>query len=466
MINLSDLQLEQASNSELVVVVRLLLARVEALEKENQLLREEIERLKRPKPNSRNSSQPPSRDQKPNSSNDRPRKKHGPSFGHKRFVRPLVENPDKIILVDVDHCVSCNHDLTGTEPSKVVRRQVTEIPEIIPFVLETQQTEKTCPHCRHLNRAELPAGLEADRFFGPRLEATIVFLKHQNHFSYERIVNALREVFGLKISEGGISTIIARAGSLASAKAAEIREAVKSSAVIQSDETSARVKGRNYWHWVFLSESGAYHQIVPRRNAEVIRDLMEQSIADVWVSDCFSAQMKAPARNFQICLQHQLRDLKRVLERLPESAWTTQIRKLFREAIHLNNRMIGPSADLTLNGFHRRVSEIGNRLDRLLGDQLTDSDEIRLQNRFRLHREKLLTFLDYPDVPPTNSASEQAIRTSVIHRKVTNGFRSEWGAKAYADLLSVISTSKIKGKSVFETLVNLMGSEVLPFLHA
>ena len=128
--------------------------------------------------------------------------------------------------------------------------------------------------------------------------------------------------------------------------------------------------------------------------------------------------------------------------------------------------MIDPSADQTLNGFHRRVSEIGNRLDRLLGDQLTDSDKIRLQNRLRVHRENLLTFLDYPGVPPTNNASEQAIRTSVIHRKVTNGFRSEWVVKAYADLLSVISTSKIKGKWVFETLVNLMWSEVLPFLHA
>jgi hypothetical protein len=92
MTNLSDLQLEQTSHSELVMMVRLLLARVEALEKENQLLREEIERLKRPKPNSRNSSQPPSRDQKPNFSNDQPKKKHGPPFGHKRFVRQLVEN--------------------------------------------------------------------------------------------------------------------------------------------------------------------------------------------------------------------------------------------------------------------------------------------------------------------------------------------------------------------------------------
>ena len=39
------------------------------------------------------------------------------------------------------------------------------------------------------------------------------------------------------------------------------------------------------------------------------------------------------------------------------------------------------------------------------------------------------------------------------------------GAKAYADLLSVISTSKIKGKRVLATLVNLIGPEVLPFLH-
>jgi transposase len=128
--------------------------------------------------------------------------------------------------------------------------------------------------------------------------------------------------------------------------------------------------------------------------------------------------------------------------------------------------MISPSPDLTLNGFHRRVTEIGNRLDCLLECQLTDADEMRLQNRFQIHREKLLTFLDYPDVPPTNNASEQAIRTSVIHRKVTNGFRSDWGAKAYADLLSVISTSKIKGERVFTTLINMMGPEVHPYLHS
>ena len=147
------------------------------------------------------------------------------------------------------------------------------------------------------------------------------------------------------------------------------------------------------------------------------------------------------------------------------SLWAAEMRKLFREAIHLNNRFDRPEPQLTLTGFMRRVSEIENDLDELLKATADRLGGRKLQNRYLLHREKLLQFLYYPGVPPTNNQSEQALRTSVIHRKVTNGFRSV-GAKAYADLLSVIATSKIKGQRVFETLVNLMGRPVLQFLNA
>ncbi|MBO0725692.1 MAG: transposase [Blastocatellia bacterium] len=105
-------------------------------------------------------------------------------------------------------------------------------------------------------------------------------------------------------------------------------------------------------------------------------------------------------------------------------------------------------------------------MDAPLNQRLTIPDERKLQNRHLPHREKLLTFLYHPEAPPTNNQSEQALRASVIHRMVTNGFRSELGAKTYTDLLSVIATSKIKGQRVFETLVNLMGHPVLKFLDA
>jgi transposase len=112
----------------------------------------------------------------------------------------------------------------------------------------------------------------------------------------------------------------------------------------------------------------------------------------------------------------------------------------------------------------RRVSEIENDLDALLDQRLTGSGERKLQNRYLQHREKLLQFLYYPGVPPTNNQSEQALRTSVIHRKVTNGFRSEWGAKAYADLLSVIATARLRGENIFDALVKIIGKPIDRYL--
>jgi transposase len=442
-----------------------LVALVKALIAENAARRVELDKLRPPPANSRNSSQPPSRDQK----SDLPvrkKKKFGPPFGHERHPRPLVEHPDQIMTVPVTRCEHCQADLSQVAPRQIQRRQVTELPEFNPVVIATQQPEVVCPHCQGLNRGQLPSGLEADRYFGPRLEAVVVFLKHQQHLSYERIVQTVRELFGLELSEGGIASIIARAGARAAVPAAEIKEQVISSPVIKSAETSARVSGRNFWHGVFIGASALYHLIAPRRKAKVVEELMGAARAEVWVCDCFGAQLKAPARVFQLCLQPQLRDLQRVLDREPDSLWAAEMQKLLREAIHLNNRFDCPAPQLTLNGFMRRVSEIENDLDARLHQPVTSPDERKLQNRSLLHREKLLTFLYYPGVPPTNNQSEQALRPSVIHRKITNGFRSDWGAQAYADLLSVMATSKIKGQRVFQTLVNLMGPPVLHFLDA
>jgi hypothetical protein len=45
-----------------------------------------------------------------------------------------------------------------------------------------------------------------------------------------------------------------------------------------------------------------------------------------------------------------------------------------------------------------------------------------------------------------NNVSERALRHSVIFRTVTNGFRSGWGAKAYADLCSIVATGHLNGR--------------------
>jgi transposase len=57
------------------------------------------------------------------------------------------------------------------------RRQIIELPQVKPIVIETRRHQITCPHCQTLNQAPLQEGLEAEKVFDPNLEATIVFYK-------------------------------------------------------------------------------------------------------------------------------------------------------------------------------------------------------------------------------------------------------------------------------------------------
>ena len=442
----------------LLVEFELLRQRVAYLEAENERLKQQLTGST----NSGNSSQPPSRDQKTNQP-EKKRRQHGPPFGHQKFSRPLVDTPDRVIQVPVTECEQCLADLSGVAPEDFERRQITELPEAKPLVIETRQHRTTCPHCLTLNRAALPEGLEAERCFGPNLEATVIFYKQTQHLSYERTARTMRDLHGVNLSEGAIASILQRAGEKAQPVAQAIKEQVIQGEVIRSDETSARVKARNWWQWVFISERGVYHTIVPTRSAAEISEVMGQLAVKAWVSDCYAAQLKAPAEVFQLCLTHQLRDLKRVLDATPEERWAHATHKLFRDSIHLRNRFV--SGEMTLDGFLRRVTQTENELDRLLEEELKNEAAQKLQTRFSTHRDKLLTFLRYPNVPPTNNESEQALRGSVIHRKVTNGFRSEWGAKAYAALQTVLATAKQKGEQAFQALMTLMGPPVLPFLE-
>jgi transposase len=457
-------QMEQLSREELLALVIRQQEIIMLLQAEVAALKAELEKFRRPPATSRNSSRPPSLDQKANSDPHRKKRKKK-RRGHARQTRPLVDNPDQIIPAPVTECQTCQANLTKVKPERVLRRQVTEIPPVKPFIIETQQHEVLCPHCQRLNRGLLPEGLEADRFFGPNLAARVVYYKQTQHLSYERIVATMRDLYGVELSEGGIAAILRRAGEYARPIAEQIKERVIADKVIKSDETSARVKGRNWWQWVFVGLSGVYHHIGPTRSAAEIEAVLgEDRTVETWVCDCFSAQLKAPAKEFQLCLAHQIRDLERVIETFPKQSWAKALKGFFQTAIHLRNRYHRKEA-MTFSGYMRRVFQLESELDDLLSQPVHNQAARNLKERFLTHRDKLLVFLHDPDVPPTNNESERALRTSVIHRKVTNCFRSEWGAKAYAALQSVIATARFKGENIFDALVKLMGKPIDRYLQ-
>jgi len=64
----------------------------------------------------------------------------------------------------------------------------------------------------------------------------------------------------------------------------------------------------------------------------------------------------------------------------------------------------------------------------------------------------LFLFLEDATIPPTNNASEQAIRMSTVFRKVTNGFRSVWGRDLFAAVRSIVNTGQRHGLSAFQAI--------------
>ena len=440
--------LEEKTREELIALVYELMA--------------EIERLKQGRANSHNSSQPSWRDFKADKPKKRRRrKKAGAKIGHEKAERPLVENPNTVINVWVDTCEKCHVNLLDQVPVRTIRRQVTELPVIKPVVIETRQHEVRCPCCGQLQRGKLPAGLEAGRQFGPRLEATVTNLHHEHHLGFERVCQVCDELFGLRLSKGGAVSILERAGKAAQNEAEASGEEVRQSQVIGSDETSARVHGRNWWEWVFLTEQCEYHLIVPSRGQDVIEKFMRECRAEVWVCDCWKAQLNAPAQMCQICLSHQIRNLQGLIEKRPRLLWAKEMQALFRKAIHLGKRRW----QVTKEGYERQVAILEKRLEHLLR-QTFRGVGLNLLKRYRKYRDSLFVFLHRSDVPAHNNACERALRPSVIHRKVMGSFRSEWGAQSYAALATVLNTAKRNEQSPFQKLVTLMGQPVLPFLNS
>jgi transposase len=445
---MSDEELLHLSPAAVVAHVRRLEARIAELEAE-------LARRGGPPKTPENSSTPPSKGFK----RQRPPgegAKRGPPFGHLGTSRRRAE-PEWIVLCQPHHCAACGADLAGVPQERVGQSQVVELPPVEPVVLEAWRYAATCPHCGTTTTAAYPAGFEPTRVFGPHLEALWTYLHEQHHVSYARLATIGRDLWRLAISQGALANALRRGAARLRPQAEAIREQVRASPTIGSDETSARVNGRTHWQWVFQTPAASYHVIVPRRNGAVVQEFLGDAAPGTWVSDLWKPQLNVPAGRHQICLAHQLRELQYVVDR-ERSAWAQDCQALFRLAIHRAHQCA--AGELWGAAYTAAVAAIERRCDALLATPVEGAEASRLWGRFREHRDHLFVFLSDPTVPPTNNASEQALRHSVVHRKVTGGFRSAWGADAHAVVTTVLDTARKRRENLLTTLHVALGQPV------
>ena len=399
-----------------------------------------------------NSSLPPSSGQKAN--RREPKKKS--RKGRPGVARVLCADPDQVRDIFAERCADCGTSVAASDQPNIRAYDHIDLPPVKPITTRINLHSGACPCCGSRVAAAAPADMMPGSPFGPCIAAFVIYLHTRQMVGYARMVEVMRDVFGLVICEGAIANMMARSAKPFAEEAARIEAVVRASPVIHSDETSARVEGRTCWQWVFGSARAVAHRIVPSRGKAVVTDFLAGRRPDVWMSDRLAAQC-GHATAHQYCLAHLLRDAQYAID-AGDDVFAPGLKGLLQRACAIGRRR-GDLADSTLAAHAR---DLDRRLDRWIGVRPTKAAGIKLQATIRLARANLFVFVTRRDVQATNNVSERALRPSVIFRKVTNGFRSTWGAKSYADICSVIATGLLNGRTALAAIRDcLAGRSVL-----
>ncbi|OYV66341.1 MAG: hypothetical protein B7X09_03875 [Acidiphilium sp. 21-66-27] len=86
----------------------------------------------------------------------------------------------------------------------------------------------------------------------------------------------------------------------------------------------------------------------------------------------------------------------------------------------------------------------------------------RLRRRYGKVRDHLFTFLDQPEVAADNNGSERELRPTATYRKVTGGFRSNWGADFCANVRSVVGTAARHCVDAYTAIKNAVTGASMP----
>jgi len=369
------------------------------------------------------------------------RKPPGARPGHKPAWRRLPVSIDRIIRVPVKVCSDCG----CTELSKVqeIRERVVEdVPVARPVVTKYLIERRYCPNCKCLVETPVTAAFPKARL-GIRVMLMVAWLKIGLRMTEEAIPEVLKASFGINISEGEVISMLDQVAKAFGPFYRGLKKLIRRARARNMDDTSWRIFGEDRNLWVFVTKAEALYVIAKSRSHEIPLKVLGRRPNGADIHDRHSAfetlARKTGNRPQQYCWAHVLADAKELAQFIGEEGALILrvLKKTYDDA--------------------KKVEHVGNpedveRLFHYMNDNLTRHFESTKCRRFAqkllTEKDRLFLFVTNPDVDATNNAAERALRHSVIARKISGGSKSEKGARAYQNLISVIQTLKTRGQDL------------------
>lgn len=424
--------------------------------KENKILKEKIEQLTKEKNKdkvlkvNRTSNKPSSQKadwELDGVGNDGKGKKKGRGKKGRKGAgnKPKNQKVSRVEKAKVENCYKCGKDLKKRPALKTKNtRIIVDIPSTpMPVeVIEIEQEKKYCDTCKEVITASTELAVQGMNI-GINATTEIVYMWIYLCLSFTRIQTSLLDRFNLQISTSGLSKHVQKISKILEPVYEEILENVKGSYVAHADETRWKVNGIKWWLWVFGNSHSAYYTIDRSRGKDVVRRILGEVFLGILVVDGWKAYLSLLCEK-QSCMAHLLRKIRNLHHAFPKLrsvlSFYIQFRKILRDGEKLQSR----KGELESKIFKRRLAKLHSRLEKLL--QWKNPNEILkdIIKKVKNQQPKILTFVDNPGVPCHNNFGEYLMRIGVLKRKISFGSKSSQGAEAYAILLSIYVTCKLR----------------------
>jgi transposase len=374
--------------------------------------------------------------------------------GRGKKPRKGAGNRCKTVAVDrrekatVDHCSLCGKDLLDEKPLESSNTRIIEdIPDVVENaeVIEVEQQKKYCPDCKEVITAKSELAIPgAD--IGLNSTILICYLWVALCLPFTRIKDYLQTFFGKEISTSGLSRHVIRVSRIMKDVYDEILGDINTGVTLHADETGWRIRGKNWWLWVFGTKESAYFTIDKSRGAAVVRRVLGEIFLGLLVVDGWHAYLKIICEQ-QSCMAHLLRKIRKFRDAFPHLSSIVKFYLKLRRILRDGERLQKDRKELGEKVFQRRLKRLKERLEELLTWPNPNEILQEIIKKVKRQQPRILTFVEHPDAPCHNNYGEFLIRIGVLKRKVSGGSVSAEGANAYAVLLSVYVTCKLRGIS-------------------
>ena len=395
-------------------------------------------------------------------------KKTGGQPGHPGYHLDITAEPDEIILHVPPVCHGCpNQDACVSRACVGETRRVVDA-VVTVTVTAHQSLVIDCPLRGAEQKGEFPDEVRATVQYGENLQALAVAINTIGAVSLNRTQEILSGVFGVPLSTGTISNMVARCTDGLTGIVEQIRQKVAAATVGHFDETGTRVDGKT--HWVHNASTSDYtHLTIHAKRGQEGMDAggVLPAFLGIPIHDCWSPYWRYPFALRGLCNAHLLRELEAAEQRHPDQNWAAELIKLLLEMKKAKeDAILAGKENLSeekLQEFDRRYDKIVKKayVENPLPEDMAANKKrgrkkkgktLALIERLDKHKVSVCLFIHDFEVPFDNNQAERDCRMVKTKTKVSGCFRSLDGAKNYLKIMSYVGSAKKHGLSGYEAI--------------